>query len=140
MKPCVYEIIHDCFSTGCMCLQGLNRVGKDSQVGRDGVRRKDWHDYEAIKKDASRSGRSRSPHRAVRHIQQTKDLHITRVTGTFPFLLWVLLAIFAANLCCTVLLSYMQFRSATVITSSVLFSSMQTVYIIRIVLIPETSR
>lgn len=37
-------------------LQGVNRMGKDAQVGRDGVRRKDWHDYEAIKRDASRSG------------------------------------------------------------------------------------
>uniref|UniRef100_A0A3P9C0S2 Polypeptide N-acetylgalactosaminyltransferase 10-like n=1 Tax=Maylandia zebra TaxID=106582 RepID=A0A3P9C0S2_9CICH len=26
------------------------------QLGRNGVRRKDWHDYEAIKRDASRSG------------------------------------------------------------------------------------
>lgn len=41
-----------------MCLQGLNPAGKDSQVGRDGVRRKDWHDYQAIKRDSSRSGRS----------------------------------------------------------------------------------
>lgn len=38
--------------------QGLNRVGKASQVGHDGVRRKDWHDYEAIRRDLSRSGRS----------------------------------------------------------------------------------
>uniref|UniRef100_A0A665TIA6 Polypeptide N-acetylgalactosaminyltransferase 10-like n=1 Tax=Echeneis naucrates TaxID=173247 RepID=A0A665TIA6_ECHNA len=29
---------------------------QDPQLGRDGVRRKDWHDYEAIKRDASRSG------------------------------------------------------------------------------------
>lgn len=43
-----------------LCLQGLNPGGKDSQVGRDGVRRKDWHDYEAIKRDLSRSGRSRT--------------------------------------------------------------------------------
>lgn len=36
----------------------MNRPGKDSQVGRDGVRRKDWHDYEAIRRDQSRSGGS----------------------------------------------------------------------------------
>lgn len=36
--------------------QGVNRFSKDAQVGRDGVRRKDWHDYEAIKRDAARSG------------------------------------------------------------------------------------
>ncbi|XP_077963027.1 polypeptide N-acetylgalactosaminyltransferase 10 isoform X1 [Gasterosteus aculeatus] len=33
--------------------QGLNRLGKEDQ---DGARRRDWHDYEAIKRDASRSG------------------------------------------------------------------------------------
>ncbi|CAB1434888.1 unnamed protein product [Pleuronectes platessa] len=38
-------------------IQGVNRVVKDAQVGRDGERRKDWHDYEAIKRDASRSAR-----------------------------------------------------------------------------------
>ncbi|XP_047199512.1 polypeptide N-acetylgalactosaminyltransferase 10 [Hippoglossus stenolepis] len=27
-------------------IQGVNRVAKDAQVGRDGVRRKDWHDYD----------------------------------------------------------------------------------------------
>ncbi|XP_040006264.1 polypeptide N-acetylgalactosaminyltransferase 10-like isoform X1 [Xiphias gladius] len=37
-------------------VQGVNRMGKDAQVGRDGVRRKNWHDYEAIKRDSSRSG------------------------------------------------------------------------------------
>ncbi|GAA6225085.1 polypeptide N-acetylgalactosaminyltransferase 10-like [Lates japonicus] len=37
-------------------IQGVNRMGKDPQMGRDGVRRKDWHDYEAIKRDSSRSG------------------------------------------------------------------------------------
>uniref|UniRef100_A0A3B5ML81 Glycosyltransferase 2-like domain-containing protein n=1 Tax=Xiphophorus couchianus TaxID=32473 RepID=A0A3B5ML81_9TELE len=31
-------------------------VGKDARVGRDGVRRKDWHDYETIRRDATRSG------------------------------------------------------------------------------------
>ncbi|KPP74050.1 hypothetical protein Z043_106829 [Scleropages formosus] len=36
---------------------GLNpRPRKDTQVGQDGVRRKDWHDYEAIRRDAARSG------------------------------------------------------------------------------------
>lgn len=44
-----------------VCLQGMNRPGKDSQVRRDGVRRKDWHDYEAIRRDQSRSGRSADP-------------------------------------------------------------------------------
>uniref|UniRef100_A0A3B4XQ21 Polypeptide N-acetylgalactosaminyltransferase n=1 Tax=Seriola lalandi dorsalis TaxID=1841481 RepID=A0A3B4XQ21_SERLL len=34
----------------------LGRARVDAQLGRDGVRRKDWHDYEAIKRDASRSG------------------------------------------------------------------------------------
>ncbi|XP_072302075.1 polypeptide N-acetylgalactosaminyltransferase 10-like [Eucyclogobius newberryi] len=37
-------------------VQGLNRVGKDSPVGRDGPRRIDWHDYEAIKRDTAKSG------------------------------------------------------------------------------------
>ncbi|KAK2828019.1 hypothetical protein Q5P01_019053 [Channa striata] len=37
-------------------VQGLHRIGKDSQVGRDGVRRKDWHDYDTIKRDSARSG------------------------------------------------------------------------------------
>eukprot|EP00063_Salmo_salar_P077904 XP_014052739.1 PREDICTED: polypeptide N-acetylgalactosaminyltransferase 10-like isoform X2 [Salmo salar] len=38
-------------------LQGVKvRPQKDAQVGRDGVRRKDWHDYEAIRRDAARSG------------------------------------------------------------------------------------
>nr|XP_046265901.1 polypeptide N-acetylgalactosaminyltransferase 10-like [Scatophagus argus] len=41
---------------GISLLQGVNRVGKDAQVGRDGVRRKDWHDYDTIRKDSSRSG------------------------------------------------------------------------------------
>lgn len=36
-------------------------MGKDAQVGRDGVRRRDWHDYEAIKRDSSRSGRFNTP-------------------------------------------------------------------------------
>ncbi|XP_055004497.1 polypeptide N-acetylgalactosaminyltransferase 10 [Boleophthalmus pectinirostris] len=34
----------------------VNRVGKDSPVGRVGLRRIDWHDYEAIKRDAARAG------------------------------------------------------------------------------------
>ncbi|XP_071402096.1 polypeptide N-acetylgalactosaminyltransferase 10-like [Centroberyx affinis] len=41
---------------GIPIIQGLNRMGKDGQVGRDGVRRKDWHDYETIRRDAARSG------------------------------------------------------------------------------------
>ncbi|XP_037604285.1 polypeptide N-acetylgalactosaminyltransferase 10-like [Sebastes umbrosus] len=41
---------------GIPLVQVVNRVGKDAQVGRDGVQRKDWHNYEAIKRDASRSG------------------------------------------------------------------------------------
>ncbi|XP_071760409.2 polypeptide N-acetylgalactosaminyltransferase 10-like isoform X1 [Centroberyx gerrardi] len=36
---------------GIPVIQGLNRMGKDGQVGR-----KDWHDYEAIRRDAARSG------------------------------------------------------------------------------------
>ncbi|XP_038134569.1 polypeptide N-acetylgalactosaminyltransferase 10, partial [Cyprinodon tularosa] len=34
----------------------VNRVGKDTKVGRHGVQRKDWHDYETIRRDAARSG------------------------------------------------------------------------------------
>ncbi|XP_067088073.1 LOW QUALITY PROTEIN: polypeptide N-acetylgalactosaminyltransferase 10, partial [Osmerus mordax] len=34
-------------------IKGVNRL---APVDRDGVRRKDWHDYEAIKRDAARSG------------------------------------------------------------------------------------
>ncbi|XP_061596568.1 polypeptide N-acetylgalactosaminyltransferase 10-like [Cololabis saira] len=41
---------------GIPLLQGVNRMGKDAQVGHNGVWRKDWHDYEAIRRDASRSG------------------------------------------------------------------------------------
>ncbi|XP_072769885.1 polypeptide N-acetylgalactosaminyltransferase 10-like isoform X2 [Nerophis lumbriciformis] len=37
-------------------IQGLNRLRKDNQNGRDSVSRKDWHNYEAIKRDAARSG------------------------------------------------------------------------------------
>ncbi|CDQ63194.1 unnamed protein product [Oncorhynchus mykiss] len=38
-------------------IQGENvRPQKDAQVGRGGMRRKDWHDYEAIRRDAARSG------------------------------------------------------------------------------------
>lgn len=59
-----------------MCLQGLNRVGKDSQVGHGGVQRKDWHDYEAIKRDSSRSGKSRTPHRcSVKHRWHIQHVH-----------------------------------------------------------------
>lgn len=38
----------------CVSLQ-MRRV---AQVGVDGVRRVDWHDYEAIRKDAARTGQS----------------------------------------------------------------------------------
>ncbi|KAM4545403.1 polypeptide N-acetylgalactosaminyltransferase 10 [Odontesthes bonariensis] len=34
-------------------LQGVNRMGKDTHRG---VRRKDWHDYEAIRRDSSQTG------------------------------------------------------------------------------------
>ncbi|KAF3841157.1 hypothetical protein F7725_007019 [Dissostichus mawsoni] len=37
-------------------IQAVNRAGKDAQVIRDGVQRIDWHNYEAIKIDLSRSG------------------------------------------------------------------------------------
>ena len=40
----------------CMLLQGLNQMRKVAQVGLDGVRRIDWHDYEAMRRDAARSG------------------------------------------------------------------------------------
>lgn len=59
-----------------MCLQVVNRVGKDAQLGRDGVQRKDWHNYEAIKRDASRSGRSKPPHRySVNHRWELHNIH-----------------------------------------------------------------
>lgn len=75
-----------------ICLQGLNRLGKDSQFKRDGVLRKDWHDYEAIKRDSSQTGRSRTvtslKYRWSLHIQRTqsivmhtKDLHMLRITS-----------------------------------------------------------
>ncbi|XP_047234926.1 polypeptide N-acetylgalactosaminyltransferase 10-like [Girardinichthys multiradiatus] len=41
---------------GIHAFQGVNRVGKDAKVGHDGVRRKDWHDHEVIRRDAARSG------------------------------------------------------------------------------------
>uniref|UniRef100_A0A3Q3DLR7 Polypeptide N-acetylgalactosaminyltransferase n=1 Tax=Hippocampus comes TaxID=109280 RepID=A0A3Q3DLR7_HIPCM len=34
----------------------LHKLRKDNQVDRNGLQRKDWHNYEAIKRDASRSG------------------------------------------------------------------------------------
>ncbi|XP_034093078.1 polypeptide N-acetylgalactosaminyltransferase 10-like [Gymnodraco acuticeps] len=37
-------------------IQAVNRAGKDAHVIRDGVQRIDWHNYEAIKIDLSRSG------------------------------------------------------------------------------------
>ncbi|XP_041808477.1 polypeptide N-acetylgalactosaminyltransferase 10-like [Chelmon rostratus] len=41
---------------GIPLIQGLNQVRKVAQVGLDGVRRTDWHDYEAMRRDAARSG------------------------------------------------------------------------------------
>lgn len=38
----------------CVSLQ----MRRAAQVGVDGVRRVDWHDYEAIRKDAARTGQS----------------------------------------------------------------------------------
>lgn len=39
--------------------QGLNQMRRVTQVGLDGVRRTDWHDYEAMRRDAARSGGSK---------------------------------------------------------------------------------
>ncbi|XP_061559100.1 polypeptide N-acetylgalactosaminyltransferase 10-like isoform X1 [Phycodurus eques] len=36
--------------------QVLNQMRKVAQVGQDGVRRMDWHDYDAIRRDAARFG------------------------------------------------------------------------------------
>lgn len=43
---------------GILQIQGLNvrPRNNNAQLGRDGVRRKDWHDYDAIRRDATRSG------------------------------------------------------------------------------------
>ncbi|XP_036976240.1 polypeptide N-acetylgalactosaminyltransferase 10-like [Acanthopagrus latus] len=41
---------------GILQIQGLNQMRKVAQVGPDGVRRTDWHDYEAMRRDAARSG------------------------------------------------------------------------------------
>ncbi|KAE8287745.1 Polypeptide N-acetylgalactosaminyltransferase 10 [Larimichthys crocea] len=41
---------------GILPIQGLNQMRKVAQVGLDGVRRTDWHDYEAMRRDAARSG------------------------------------------------------------------------------------
>ncbi|XP_023817946.1 polypeptide N-acetylgalactosaminyltransferase 10 [Oryzias latipes] len=41
---------------GIPAIQGVNRMGRDSLVGLGGTRKKDWHDYEAIRRDATRSG------------------------------------------------------------------------------------
>ncbi|KAI3373953.1 hypothetical protein L3Q82_022515 [Scortum barcoo] len=35
---------------------GLNQMRRVSQMGLDGVRRRDWHDYEAMRRDAARTG------------------------------------------------------------------------------------
>lgn len=107
---CQYDSIHEC---ACVSLQGVNRLNKDAQMGRDGVRRKDWHDYEAIKRDLSRSGRSKPPYShsytvkyrwelcnifimdSVFTVMHKKDSYIPRVTifhtQIILFLLWVLL-------------------------------------------------
>ncbi|XP_069572239.1 polypeptide N-acetylgalactosaminyltransferase 10-like isoform X1 [Brachyistius frenatus] len=37
-------------------IQGLNHMRKVAQVGPDGVRRTDWHDYAAMRRDATRIG------------------------------------------------------------------------------------
>lgn len=61
MQMCVYDGARNHPSVQfCFFHQGVNRAGKGAQLGRNGVRRKDWHDYEAIKRDASRSGLSKS--------------------------------------------------------------------------------
>uniref|UniRef100_A0A8C7WRK4 Glycosyltransferase 2-like domain-containing protein n=1 Tax=Oryzias sinensis TaxID=183150 RepID=A0A8C7WRK4_9TELE len=81
----ITELLHKCLSVAVVCLQrdlfprpgdftllrifgvstmvvcvvspqGVNRMGRDSLVGLGGPRRKDWHDYEAIRRDATRSG------------------------------------------------------------------------------------
>ncbi|KAK5858893.1 hypothetical protein PBY51_003002 [Eleginops maclovinus] len=44
------------FPLACVYPQAVNRAGKDAQVGPGGVRRIDWHNYEAIDRDLSRSG------------------------------------------------------------------------------------
>ncbi|XP_077403516.1 polypeptide N-acetylgalactosaminyltransferase 10-like isoform X2 [Vanacampus margaritifer] len=36
--------------------QELNHIRKVAQVGQDGVRRMDWHDYDAMRRDAARVG------------------------------------------------------------------------------------
>eukprot|EP00064_Thunnus_orientalis_P010096 superscaffoldBa00001337_g10122 len=41
---------------GIRPIQGLNQMRRVAQVGLDGVRRVDWHDYEAMRKDAARMG------------------------------------------------------------------------------------
>lgn len=50
-------VCRTCVNSGlvlCVFLQ-MRRV---AQVGADGVRRVDWHDYETMRKDAARTGRS----------------------------------------------------------------------------------
>ncbi|XP_076024661.1 polypeptide N-acetylgalactosaminyltransferase 10 [Genypterus blacodes] len=37
-------------------VQGLNRIVKDAQPARGATRTTDWHDYEAIRRDAARTG------------------------------------------------------------------------------------
>lgn len=53
----------------CVSLQ-MRRV---AHVGVDGVRRVDWHDYEAIRKDAARTGQS--PKMMPRNIWSCGHMH-----------------------------------------------------------------
>ncbi len=43
----------------CVISQGLSQMRKVAQVGLDGVWRTDWHDYEAMRRDAARAGTSK---------------------------------------------------------------------------------
>ena len=113
---CIWQLLQPSFSM-FMCLQGVNRVGKDAQVGPDGVRRKDWHNYEAIKRDASRSGRSKHPQRYL-FIRYTVQLFIRKIHiythNHIP--LWVLLlSSRGVNLCLNAVSAVV---SATIITNS----------------------
>ncbi|XP_076025042.1 polypeptide N-acetylgalactosaminyltransferase 10-like [Genypterus blacodes] len=41
---------------GVSSIQGLNTMGKEAEVGPDGVWRRDWHDYDAMRRDSARTG------------------------------------------------------------------------------------